>query len=397
MNKNNTIWNRNFTTIFIINNFTALGFHILTPTLPKYTLSLGFSSDIAGLVITMFTITAIMIRVFAGRILDNRKKKGILIFSLILISAAVLGYSRSTTITALIFFRLLHGIGWGLTTTANSTIAAESLPVDRLGRGIGIFGIGSSLASAIAPNLGLQIVDAFGFSAMFLISSGLAVTGGLISILIVDKEMRQNAKKAGSPSNSKRRLSDIGFSFFAKKAIFPAALMALINISYNSISTFIAVYAENKGISGIGYYFTVAAVFLLITRPLFGRLSDHLQKEIVFYPCAILFSLVFVVIYFANSLGWLLVAAALYGLGYGGLQPTIQVWCVKAAGEGNTGKANSTYYTAVDIGQGIGATLAGVLAVHLGYSYMYLCMIIPIIIMVTLFTLFYVFKNRKIA
>jgi MFS family permease len=396
LNKRNTIWNRNFTTIFIVNIFTALSFHILTPTLPKYTLSLGFSSDIAGFVVTMFTITAIIIRVFAGRILDNRKKRGILIISLILISAAILGYSKSTTVAALIVFRLLHGIGWGLTTTANSTIAAEALPEDKLGRGIGIFGIASSLASAVAPNLGLQIVEAFGFFAMFLISFGLAVTGSLISILIVEKDVPLEDKKPALPLYSNRKLSDIGFSFFSKSAIFPAALMALINISYSSISTFIAVYAENKGIYGIGYYFTVSAVFLLISRPLFGRISDNLKKETIFYPCAVLFALVFAVIYFAKSLSWLLIAAALFGIGYGGLQPTIQVWCVKAAGEGNTGKANSTYYTAVDIGQGIGSTLAGVLAVHLGYGYMYLCMIVPIIMILVMFT-FYVSKTEKIA
>ena len=118
-------------------------------------------------------------------------------------------------------------------------------------------------------------------------------------------------------------------------------------------------------IYGMSYYFTLAAVFMLITRPLFGRLSDQMKKEVIFYPCAILFALVFVVISFANSLSWLLIAAAFFGIGYGGLQPTIQVWCVKAAGEGNVGKANSTYYTAVDIGQGIGSTLAGILALNL--------------------------------
>jgi len=396
LNKRNTIWNRNFTTIFIVNIFTALSFHILTPTLPKYTLSLGFSSDIAGMVVTMFTITAIIIRVFAGRILDNRKKRGILIISLILISAVILGYSKSATITALIVFRLLHGIGWGLTTTANSTIAAEALPEDKLGRGIGIFGIASSLASAIAPNLGLQLAETFGFFVMFLIAFGLAVTGILISILIVEKEAPREVKKSDLPLHSIKKLSDIGFSFFAKEAILPAALMALINISYSSISTFVAVYAENKGIYGVGYYFTVSAVFLLITRPLFGRTSDQLKKERILYPCAVLFALVFVVIYFSKSLSSLLIAAALFGIGYGGLQPTIQVWCVKDAGEGNTGKANSTYYTAVDIGQGIGSSLAGVLAVHLGYGYMYLCMIIPIIIMIAMFT-FYTLKTGKTA
>lgn len=395
MDKRNSIWNRNFTTIFIINNLVALSFHILTPTLPKYTLSLGFSSDIAGFVFTMFTMTAIVIRVFAGRILDYRKKRGILIVSLIIISVSIFGYSQSNTIAALVCFRLLHGIGWGLTTTANSTIAAESLPKEKLGSGIGIFGIASSLASAIAPNLGLQIAEAFDFSIVFLISSGLAISGSLISIFLVEKEIKHEDNKGSSPLLSKRSLSGIGLSFFAIGAIFPAVLMVLINISYSSINTFIAVYAETKNIYGIGYYYTVSAVFMLITRPLFGRLSDQFKKEAIFYPCAILFTLVFVVIYFAQSLGWLLIAAAFFGIGYGGLQPTIQVWCVKAAGEGNVGKANSTYYTAVDIGQGIGSTLAGVLALNFGYGNMYLFMIIPIIIMIIVFAFVNMFKVRK--
>lgn len=396
MAKSTTIWNKTFTVVFIVNILTALSFHILTPTLPKYVLALGFSADIAGVVATMFTVTAVTIRMFSGRYLDKRKKKNIMILSLIIIAAAILGYSQSTSVGALIFFRLLHGVGWGLTTTANSTIAAEALPEDKLGRGIGLFGIASSLASAIAPNLGLQLIESVGYLVMFLIAFCLAALGCVISTLIVESKMPQ-ASEPPDMAVKENKVAHIAFSFFAKEAIFPATLMIFVNICYNSITTFLAVYAGEKNISGVGYYFTVAAILMLFTRPLFGRLNDHSKKSTIIYPCAFAFAMVFVVIFFSDSLLWLLGAAALFGIGYGGLQPTFQVWCVKAAGEGNRGKANSTFYTAVDIGQGIGSTVAGVLAVNLGYRYMYLSMIIPIVIMVALFTGYRLLKRRAYA
>lgn len=392
-----SIWNRTFTTVFIVNVLTALSFHILTPTLPKYTLSLGFSADIAGLVSTMFTVSAIIIRPFSGRLLDKRKKKNLLFLSLVIISVSILGYSRSTSIAWLIFFRLLHGVGWGITTVANSTIATNSLPKEKIGSGLGVFGVASSLASAVAPNLGLQLVQYVGYSTMFMTAFFIAATGCALSLSIVEKEppRAEELRVPGIPK--KRGLSDIAFSIFAKEAIFPAILMIFINISYSSIITFLSVYADQKGIGNVGYYFTVAAVFMIFTRPFFGRLNDRARKELIIYPCSLCLVSVFLLIFFSKSLLWLLVAAGLFGIGYGGLQPTIQVWCVKAAGQNNRAKANGTFYTAVDLGQGIGAYLAGTLSISIGYGRMYLCMIASVLSMVIIFTGHQIFRRGKRA
>ena len=72
-----------------------------------------------------------------------------------------------------------------------------------------------------------------------------------------------------------------------------------------------------------------------------------------------------------------LLAAVLYGIFYGALCPIVQTWCVKSVDVSKTGTANSTYYTSLDIGQALGASVAGVLTARMSYSGMYFTMMLP--------------------
>ena len=366
------IWNKNFIIVFVVNVLTAFSYHILSPTLPKYVISLGHKSDIAGVVATLFTITAILTRPVIGELLDSKeKRKNYLMLSLAIIAVSIFGYAYSSNIRLIMMFRLLHGIGWGITTTASCTIAAASLPDDKLGRGIGIFGIASSFANVIAPNLGLQLVESIGYYYMFLTAFALAALGSVLSLVINEKRYFNN-KKADS---SKRKIQLK--NFIAKEAVFPAAIMMVSAVSMISIISFVAIYTEKIGVKGIGYYFSVAAAVMLISRPLFGRIADRVRIDRILIFNLIGFSMVFVLFYFAQNLVWFILAAIFYGVCFGGMQPMLQIWCNKAVDSDRRGSANGTFYTFMDIGTGIGSTLAGVLATRLGYANMYLCMIIP--------------------
>lgn len=365
----NTIWNRNYTLVFLVNVMTAFSFHILTPTIPKYVLFLGSGVEIAGFAATAFTVTAILTRPLTGYYINTKCKKAILAGSLVIISISILGYAFFGHIVPLIFFRLLHGMGWGMVTTANSTVMVASLPENKIGRGVGLFGIASSLASVFAPNLGLQLIEHMGYFRMFLISFALAAGGCLLSFLIDEKALKTAERKAHGG-----RLCD---HLFAKEAMVPAVTILCVGMGMATISNFIVLYAEELRIENIGCYFTVAGVVMLIMRPLFGRLSDSRYSRNIILTALIGYTGVFLVLGNARTLPAFLFAAVLYGTFYGALCPVIQTWCVKAVDVSRSGTANSIYYTALDVGQGLGAPLAGLLSVRIGYGNMYFWMIIP--------------------
>lgn len=371
-----SIWNRNYTLVFLCNILTAFSFHILTPTIPKYVLALGGGVELAGFAATAFSITAILTRPFVGYYINIKRKKVILTAALGIVAFSILGYALSGGVTLILLFRLLHGVGWGMVTTANSTVLVASIGEDQIGRGIGLFGIASSLASVFAPNLGLQLIQGVGYRWMFLISFALAAVGCLMSFGVDENAMR----KSKAPQGKLNVLEHL----FVREAVVPAVVILCVGAGMASITNFIAIYAESLSVSGIGYYFTVAGAVMLVMRPLFGRLSDSRYSRTIVFVSLAGFSLVFLTLGLARTLPVFLVAAVLYGTFYGALCPILQTWCVKAVDVSKSGTANSTYYTALDIGQALGASAAGLLSVHMSYSNMYFTIMIPQILAIVL-------------
>ncbi|MGI6451602.1 MAG: MFS transporter, partial [Desulfitobacteriia bacterium] len=84
------LWTKNFIFIMLVNLFVFLSFQMLLPTMPLYVQALGATEDIVGLVAGVFTITAVILRPFAGRALDTQGRKRVYFFGLIIIILSIL-------------------------------------------------------------------------------------------------------------------------------------------------------------------------------------------------------------------------------------------------------------------------------------------------------------------
>ena len=74
--------------------------------------------------------------------------------------------------------RTLHGLPFGATTVANSTVAIDVLPSSRRNEGVGFYGLSNNLAMAIAPSAGIYVYSVTGnFQLLFWISLIVAFVG----------------------------------------------------------------------------------------------------------------------------------------------------------------------------------------------------------------------------
>ena len=385
--KENSMWNRNFILVFLCNLLIAFSFHILTPTLPKYVVAMGGSVEMAGLVATAFTVTSVITRPFAGYYIGIKSRKKILMVSVSIIAAAILGYMFSPSVAIMMAFRLLHGIGWGMATTATSTVLVASILEEQIGRAIGLYGICSSLASVFAPNLGLKLSDSIGYFYMFLVAFVLAAGGCLLGLLIKESDLRASKEKPAEKINLLNRL-------FAKETTVPALITLSVGAGMAVITNFIALYADSLRVENIGYFFTVAGAVMLFTRPLFGRLSDSRYNRTIVLVALGGFSLVFLTLGLAKTLPTFLLGAALYGTFYGALGPMMQSWCVRSVDVSKSGMANSAYYTALDIGNAIGAPVGGWISARMGYGSMYF-IIMTLQLMALVFVFVWTMRERE--
>lgn len=364
------LWNFSFILMLIINALVFIGFTMMTPILPKYTISLGATMSIAGLVAGIFAITSIIIRPFAGFSTDRFNKKHLLIVSTVFLAISALGLKISYNIYTLFFFRIVQGIAFSVSVTVINALSTTYMPKERIGEGIGFMGLGYILATAISPNLGLQISARFGFKYVFYLSCIIVmIAAALMTMIPYNPPNKENL----NVSKLHIKISD----FFAKELIVFAVLACLFTFMNGVIGSFLALLGDERHISNIGYYFTVNAIVILIIRPLSGKLLDNKGLSVIAFPAFILAMAASLLLVISSSLWMILAVAVLYGIGQSSLSPALQATCVKKLGPSRVGIATSTYFIGYDAGQGLGPIIGGTIAGKFGLtSVFYICAIL---------------------
>lgn len=368
------LWTKDFMLITFMNLFIALGFQMLIPIVPAYAMELGGTETWAGLVAGIFTLSAVIMRPMAGRLLDRQGRKGVFLAGLTLHFLCIVAYNWAPTVLFFFALRFIHGFGWGTSTTATSTMATDVIPKSRMGEGMGYFGLTVTLGMAVGPAISLGLVGKRGFGIVFGISAGLVIVAFLVSYIIRYREPEKR-----QPAVEEKQ------SMIDKEALKPGIVMALISMSYGAVLYFIALYAAQREVLNIGIFFTVFAIALFISRPTFGKIADRKGYSYAIYPGMVAVFCALIILFFAQTLGVFLVAGFVYGVGFGALQPTLQTMAVRDVEPSRRGAANATFYLGFDLGIGTGSILLGAVAESIGYQSMYLWSTITVVIALLLY------------
>ncbi|MTH53610.1 MFS transporter [Bacillus mangrovi] len=372
------IWTKSFISNFLINFFIFLTFYALLTALPIYVVEdLGKTNAEAGLVITVFMLSAILVRPVWGRLLERYGKKLCLIIGMILFMLTTVVYMWVDQFTGLLIVRFIHGIWFSVITTATGAIAADIIPKERRGEGLGYHAMSMNLAVVFGPFLALTMLQFTTFSVLFIVFSVLSAAGVLFSFLI---EVKQDTTPAPARKFS---ASDL-----LERSVVPFALIGgLVAFSYSGIISFISIYAKSLGLAqAASYFFVVFAVVMLLSRPFVGRLFDRRGPAIVMIPSFIIFAAGMMMLSFTDSAWMLLFSGALIGLGYGSLVPCFQTLSIQKAPPARSGHATSTFFTFFDIGIAGGSYILGILAADLGYASLYFSASILILVTLLIFT-----------
>ena len=132
-------------------NFSLFfAFYVLTPLLPLYLSEhFGATKDVIGLVLSGYTITALVLRPFSGYFVDSFPRKTVLMISFGLFAIFFAGYLAASTLLLFLIVRTLHGGPFGALTVSNSTVAIDVLPSSRRTEGIGYYGLSPQLRTAL--------------------------------------------------------------------------------------------------------------------------------------------------------------------------------------------------------------------------------------------------------
>ena len=356
------LWNAEYIKIMVNNFGMYFAFYLLTPLLPLYLSdNFGCTKDIIGLVLSGYTLTALMFRPLSGFLVDAFSRKAMLVVFLTAYFIFFGGYLVASSLLLFAIVRTLHGIPFGGSTVACSTVAIDVLPSSRRNEGIGYYGLSNNIATAIAPTVGIYIYHkTHNFDILFWTAFVAAGLGMFVASTVKIRER---------PIRRTGRLLSLD-RFFLTRGWAIAVNLVFFGFCYGVLSNYLAIYGrERLGISGgTGAFFTILSIGLILSR-LRGSKSlrkGHLTRNALE---GIVISTVGYVVFvaFPHMAGYSL-SAFLIGFGNGHMYPAHQNMMINVAHNNERGTANSSVLTAWDVGQGLGILLGGIVAEHLGYG-----------------------------
>jgi len=356
------LWNREYCKAMAGNFMLFFSFYLLTPLLPIYIDSqFKADKDMIGLVLSGYVVAALIVRPFSGFIVDSFNRKKVLMLCFFAFFICFTGYIGAGTLLMFAIVRTIHGIPFGATTVANSTVAIDVLPSSRRNEGIGYYGLSNNLAMAIAPSAGIWIYGATGdFTLLFWISLAVAFLGFYCSTAI--------RLPARTPVEGKPHLSMD--HFFLTRAWLMAINIFLFSICWCVMSNYVAIYGkEVMGITdGTGIFFALLSGGLFASR-LYGAKSlreGRLTENALEGAC--ISAVGFTLFALAPGVWAFYVSALLIGLGNGRMFPAFLNMFISVARHDQRGTANSSILTSWDLGMGVGILLGGILVEYAGYS-----------------------------
>ncbi|SIR51222.1 Predicted arabinose efflux permease, MFS family [Peribacillus simplex] len=310
------------------------------------------SSIQVGLVTSLFTIGAVLIRPFVGYYLIDNQRKSLAICASAALMIITILYPFLNIIWLLLLLRLFHGAAWGVSTTANSTIVVDLIPKKRLGEGIGYFSISTTVGAIVAPSIGILIYDSYSFDILIWSSAVLSLLA-IIALQFVSSPINVKCKKKPF------RFLDM---IYEKEVWFPALLTVITTLGFGAIITFLVLFGKQKGVDHIFLFFLINATVSTLLRPFTGKWYYKKGPWSIIIMSAVLGFFSLVILSYTSNDSQLIIAAILFGAGYGTVMPCLQTWTVQKVSEEKRGAANATFFSSFDVGVGVSAFVLGILA-----------------------------------
>ncbi|MED1408569.1 MULTISPECIES: MFS transporter [Bacillus] len=367
------LWTKSFIQMTIAMLFLFTGFYLLVPTLPLFIKEIGGNESQVGLMMGMFTIAAVVIRPIIGGMLDKYGRKSFIIWGLIFFGLTMFSYNLASTIIFLAVLRVIHGVTWAVSTTAVGTAITDIIPDSRRGEGMGWYGMAMTIAMAIGPMIGLWVIQNYSFHGLFLLATLLSFMAVVLSLI---------TKIPFAPQKEKGKIQ-----LFEKSVLSITIVVFFLSFAYGGITTFLPLFASSIDVNP-GTFFLVYAIALTIVRPISGKLLDTYGEVFIILPTLCITILAIVVLTISNSLMGVIVAAALYGVGFGSAQPALQAAMLTIVASSKRGVANASFFTAFDLGIGLGAILLGFVSQIFGYRILFAGSAISGLIALIIFVIF---------
>ena len=212
---------------------------MIIPELPEFLTHLG-GADYKGLIIALFTLTAMLSRPFSGKLADRLGRKPVIIFGGVVCLICSLFYPWLTTLFGFFLLRFFHGFSTGFSPTGVSAYVSDVIPADRRGEAMGFIGTAGAIGMASGPAIGGAVANQFGLDQMFYLSSFFAFVAIAITL-----GLKETLKERHEVSFAVFKLTRE--DLFEPLVIAPCVVMLLGAYAYGAVYTLLPDFGQHLG------------------------------------------------------------------------------------------------------------------------------------------------------
>jgi MFS family permease len=352
--------------IVIFSEFLIMG--ISLGTLPEYVHdTLGYSNFIVGAVIGLQYLATLLTRHLAGQSADAKGGKitvttGLLLSALSGNFCLLSLWFKTHSLESLLLLsagRILLGIGESYLVIGIFAWGFLLVGTKNTGKVMVWNGLGMHAGMAIGAPLGILLQTKLGLGASF---AGV-IFMPLISLLVMN--LLPNIPLA----KLEKRLP----FYNALKLVWGAGSgLALASIGFSGIASFITLYFLQRGWADASLAISAFGAGYIIMRLFFAHYPDKFGGARVAMVCLVVEAIGQLLIWKAPGSDFAIAGAVLTGCGMSLVFPSFGQLAIKNIATANRGMAMAAYNAFFDLGVGLTAPIAGVIAGGTHYEYIYL-------------------------
>ena len=305
---------------------------------PGFLQQLGAGEAQIGRIMAAQAVGAIAVAPFAGRVMDMRGRRIVILVGVALFVTAVAMY---LTIRSLSLFayavRVLDGAATTMWYTALFTYAADLVPSERRTEGLAIFGISGLVAIGLGAQMGEMILSYTTYRGLFSCALVLAALGLVLCLLLRDVSRNDSA-----PREQTRHV----FATIVQPNLLPVWLAALaFFVAVVALFAFMKTFVITTGTSSVGAFFGAYAIVAVGLRTVAARLPERLGTRRTLGVAMSCYAAGLGVLSIANTPGQVLAAGLLCGAGHGYTFPVLLSLVVTRARVAERGAATAFFAT----------------------------------------------------
>ena len=330
------------------------------PVLPLYAQHLGVSAPLIGWIVAASTITGIFGKFVSGGLSDIVGRRVMMLLASTIAVTAPLFYYFATDPASLIMLRLFHGFGTAIMGPVTRAAVSDIAPANQRGQQLSTF----SAISMSGTMTGRWLGGAILFWGGFLMPFFAACVAGLAVLVLLLRWPHDSPKKDVELHMVDRWIAGFREVISHRVILVTSVVEAIQFMATGAIDAFLPIYA--KTVAGlnewqVGSLFGVTAIATLVTKPLFGTLSDRIgRRPQIIGGFLVGAAVVWVFPHFSSF--WVLAGlATVYGFGVAVTTSATAAYITDVCAREHYGAAHGVFGTIFDIGHAAGPITAGLL------------------------------------